>query len=53
MITQNGAPRAVMLDPESYDRMRTAIGMLKLIAHGEEAVRAGHSIAQNELFGER
>ena len=33
-ITQNGEPRAVMQDPESYERMRRAIGMLKLLAHG-------------------
>lgn len=50
VITQNGEPRAVMQDPESYDRMRNAIGMLKLIAQGEEDVKQGRTRAQEEVF---
>lgn len=30
IITQNGEPRAVLQDPESYENMRNAIGLLKL-----------------------
>ncbi len=29
IITQNGEPRAVLQDPESYENMRNAIGILK------------------------
>ena len=50
IITQNGEARGVLQDPETYDRMRTAIGLLKLIAQGEEDVRAGRLIDQDSLF---
>jgi prevent-host-death family protein len=50
IITQNGEPRAVLQDPESYENMRNAIGLLKLISQGEEDIRNGRSISQDELF---
>lgn len=50
VITQNGEPRAVVQDPDSYDTMRNAIGILKLISQGEEDVRQGRSRGQEEVF---
>ena len=50
VITQNGEPRAVVQDPESFDNMRNAIGILKLISQGEEDVRQGRSRGQEEVF---
>ena len=50
VITQNGEPRAVLQDPASYQNMRNAIGLLKLIAQGEEAVRAGRVKSQEDVF---
>ncbi|MBI5142346.1 MAG: type II toxin-antitoxin system Phd/YefM family antitoxin [Nitrospirae bacterium] len=50
VITQNGEPRAVVQDPDSYDNMRNAIGILKLISQGEEEVRQGRSREQEEVF---
>lgn len=50
VITQNGEPRAVVQDPDSYDNMRNAIGILKLISQGEEDVRQGRSREQEEVF---
>jgi prevent-host-death family protein len=50
VITQDGKPRAVMMDVESYEELRNAIGILKLIAQGEEDIRAGRSIDQAKLF---
>ncbi len=50
VITQNGEPRAVLQDPRSYESMRTALGLLKLIAQGEEDVRRGKVRAQEEVF---
>ena len=41
IITQNGEPRAVLQDPESYENMRNAIGLLKLVSQGEADVRSG------------
>ncbi len=34
IITQNGEPRAVLQDPESYERIKSAIGLMKLLTHG-------------------
>src|SRR5690349_9153522 len=31
---QNGGPRAVLQDPESYERMKSAIDLMKLLAQG-------------------
>jgi prevent-host-death family protein len=50
IITQNGEARAVLQDPESYERMKSAIGLMKLLAHGEEDIRRGRTCAQEEMF---
>ena len=50
IITQNGEPRAVLQDPDSYDRMRNAIGILKLISQGEEDIKHDRTKAQEEVF---
>jgi prevent-host-death family protein len=52
VITQNGEPRAVLQDPESYENMRNAIGILKLISQGEEDIRNGKSKLQQDVFAE-
>ncbi len=50
IITQNGEPKAVLQDPKSYENMRNAIGILKLISQGEENIRNGKSRSQEEVF---
>ena len=50
IITQNGEPRAILQDPESYENMRNAIGILKLISHGENEIRSGKARPQQEVF---
>jgi prevent-host-death family protein len=50
IITQNGEARAVLQDPESYEKMRAAIGLLKLVAQGEDDVRKGRTTGQEEVF---
>ena len=50
IITQNGEPRAVLQDPKSYENMRNAIGILKLLSQGEEDVRRGKTKSQEEVF---
>jgi prevent-host-death family protein len=52
IITQNGEPRAVLQDPVSYDNMRNAIGILKLISQGEEDIKNGKSKLQRDVFAE-
>jgi len=52
IITQNGEPKAVLQDPESYENMRNTIGLLKLISLGEEEIRDGKSKKQSEVFSD-
>ena len=52
IITQNGEPRAVLQDPESYENMRNAIGLLKLISQGESDVRNGRLKSQEDVFND-
>ena len=49
-IVQDGETRAVLMDVESYDRMRSAVALLKIIAQGEADVAAGRLISQEEAF---
>jgi prevent-host-death family protein len=50
VITQNGEPKAVLQDPESFQNMRNAIGILKLISQGEEDIKNGKFKTQEEVF---
>jgi prevent-host-death family protein len=50
IITQNGEPRAVIQDPQSYEDMRNAIGILKLISLGEEDIKDGNIMEQEDVF---
>ena len=50
IITQNGEPRAVLQDPKSYESMRNALGLLKLISQGEEEIRKGKVRPQDDVF---
>jgi prevent-host-death family protein len=50
IITQNGEPRAVVQDPKSYESMRNALGLMKLIAQGEEDIRRGKVRQQEQVF---
>ncbi len=50
IITQNGEPRAILQDPQSYEHMRNAIGLLKLISQGEKDIKSGKVKTQSEVF---
>jgi prevent-host-death family protein len=50
VITQNGEPRAVVQDPASYQHMRDAISLLKLIAQGEQDIQAGRTVPARSAF---
>jgi prevent-host-death family protein len=52
IITQNGEPRAVLQDPKSYEEMREAIAILKLISQGEADIHHGKAQDQAEVFEE-
>ena len=50
IITQNGEPRAVIQDPQSFEDMRNAIGILKLLTMGEEDIKHGALLEQATVF---
>lgn len=50
IITQNGEPKAVLQDPKSYESMRNAIGILKLISQGEEDIKNKRTKTQDKVF---
>ncbi len=49
-ITQNGEARAVLMDVDTYDRWRSAMALLKLLALGEADVEAGRTVKQSDVF---
>ncbi len=50
IITQNGEAKAVLQDPESYESMRKALSLLKLVSMSEEEVRQGKIIDNESVF---
>ena len=50
VITQNGEPKGVLLDVDSYQELRDAVLLLKLAAQGEADVREGRTVAQSQVF---
>jgi len=50
VITQNGEPRAVVQDPESYEKMREAVGLMRLIAQGEGDIVKGRLSDQDTVL---
>ena len=50
IITQDGCPRAVLQAAESFEQTRDALGLLKLVAQGEEDIRTGRVLPQDQVF---
>lgn len=50
VITQNGEPKAVLQDPQSYENMRNALGLLKLISQGEDDIKKNKTREQADVF---
>ena len=51
-VTQNGVAKAVLLDTESYEKMKKALGLLKLMAQGERDIADEKVISQDDFFSE-
>ena len=51
-ITQNGEAKAVLMDTDSYESIRKASTLLKLISFGENDINSGKIKEQNEFFNE-
>jgi prevent-host-death family protein len=50
VVTQNGASSAVIQDPESYERMRQALVMMKLVSMGMDDAAHGRTYTHDEVF---
>jgi prevent-host-death family protein len=50
VITQSGEPKAVVLDFASYQELRQATLLLRLLAQGEADVREGRTLPQQQVF---
>lgn len=50
IITQKGKARAVLQDVKSYEDMQETLGILKLIAQGEQEFREGKGVPQETVF---
>ncbi|MDD2599034.1 MAG: type II toxin-antitoxin system Phd/YefM family antitoxin [Kiritimatiellae bacterium] len=52
VITQNGEPKAVLQDLDSFQEMKKALTMMKLIYHSESAIKEGKTSTHEEVFSE-
>lgn len=50
VITQKGKATAVLQDVESFQRLRDAVVLLKLVAKGEQELRAGKGIPHDTVL---
>ncbi len=50
IITQNGEAKAVIQDPKSYEDMKNAISILKLLSFAEEDIKNGNLHTQEDVF---
>ena len=50
IITQNGESRAVSIDVESYQEMKNAFSLLKIIQFSEKDVKSGNVKPAEEVF---
>jgi prevent-host-death family protein len=50
VITQSGEPKGVLMDFDSFQELREATLLLKLVAQGEVDVRAGRVVPQSDVF---
>lgn len=50
IITQNGESRAVLIDIESYQEMKKAFSLLKLIQFSEMDVKSGKAKSAKDVF---
>jgi len=50
IITQNGEAKAVIQDPKSYEDMKNAISLLKLLSFAEDDIRNGNIHNEDDVF---
>jgi PHD/YefM family antitoxin component YafN of YafNO toxin-antitoxin module len=50
VITQSGEPKGVLMDFATYQELREATLLLRLVAQGEADVRGGRTVPQDKVF---
>ena len=50
IITQNGEAKAVIQDPKSYEDMKSALSIMKLLSFAEEDIRSGNLHSEEDVF---
>ncbi len=50
VVTKDGKPRGVLLDVESYEEMRNAVGLMALALEGLDEVRSGRFVTHEEVL---
>ncbi|MFA5454343.1 MAG: type II toxin-antitoxin system Phd/YefM family antitoxin [Sulfurimonas sp.] len=50
VITQNGEAKAVIQDPKSYEDMRNAISLLKLLSFAEDDIKNENVHSEDDVF---
>jgi prevent-host-death family protein len=50
VITQNGEAKAVLQDPDTYDKTQQALALLKVISQSENSIKSGKGISQENVF---
>jgi prevent-host-death family protein len=49
-ITQNGEAKVVVMGVDAYDRWRSALALMKLLAQGEADVQTGRTVGTEATF---
>ena len=50
IITQNGEAKAVIQDPKSYEDMKNALVIMKLLSFAEEDIKDGNLHDEEDVF---
>ena len=50
VITQNGEAKMVIIGVEEYDRLQSALALLKIVQHSEADVKRGRTLSQEQVF---
>jgi PHD/YefM family antitoxin component YafN of YafNO toxin-antitoxin module len=51
-VTQNGEAKAVLLDTESFEKMKKTLGLLTLLAQSERDIVNGNVSSQEDFFAD-
>ena len=52
IITEDGIAKAAFIDIETYEKQLDTLKMLKVIALGEQAIKNGELVNQDDFFKE-